>query len=69
MSPEDVPFNFHIQQQKDPELWKLRQCLESGFMPANEQEARTVAAQALNFAIVDNILYFVESERGGGSKC
>lgn len=66
-SPDDVPCDFHIQQQKDPGGWKLQQCLEFGILPADEQEARTGAVQVLNTAIVEDLLYFVESKRGGCS--
>ena len=59
--PESVTSDFHIQQQKDSELQKLRLC------PTDDREAQTVAAQALNFVIVDNVLYFVENRRGGSS--
>jgi hypothetical protein len=30
-------------------------------LPSDEREARTVATQALNFVIMDNVLYFVET--------
>ena len=65
--PESVTSDFHIQQQKDPELQKLRLCLECGIFPTDDREAQTVAAQALNFVIVDNVLYFVENRKGGSS--
>ena len=55
-----------MQQQKDPELQKLRLCLECGIFPTDDREAQTVAAQALNFVIVDNnVLCFLENKRGG----
>ena len=65
--PESVTSDFHIQQQKDPQLQKLRLSLECRILPTDDGEARTVAAHALNFIIVDNVLYFVEKRRGGGS--
>ena len=67
-SLECVPCTFHLEQQKDPELRKLRLCLESGLLPSDEREARTVAAWALNFIVMDNVLYFVENRRGGGGR-
>ena len=60
--------DFHIQQKRDPELQKLRVCLESGILPPEERESRRVAAQALNFVIVDEILYFVENRKEGDSR-
>lgn len=56
---QDYPSEFHIEQQKDPEL---HQCL---ILPDSDREARSIAAQALNFAIVDGVLYFVDTKEGG----
>ena len=67
-SSESVPCNFQLEQQKDAELKKLRLCLEKGVLPPDPREARTVAARALNFVILDDILYFVENKRGGGGR-
>ena len=47
--PESVTSDFHIQQQKDPQLQKLRLCLERRILPTDDREARTVAAHALNY--------------------
>ena len=58
---------FHVEQNKDPELKSLRHFLEYGILPTDEKEARKMAAQALNFVIIDKILYFVDS-KGGGRK-
>ena len=53
------------EQEKDPELRQLRQFLEFGILPADDHSARRVAAQALSFTMVDNILYHVDGKRGG----
>ena len=58
---------FHVEQNKDPELKSLRHFLEYGILPTDEKKARKMAAQALNFVIIDKILYFVDS-KGGGRK-
>lgn len=34
--PENTFNDFHIQQQKNPELQKLRLCVESGILPPDE---------------------------------
>ncbi len=38
-------------------------------LPANEQKARKLAAQALHFSVIENILYFVESKQDGRKRC
>ena len=62
---EDTPCDFDKEQEKDPELRQLRQFLQFGILPDNEIAARTIAAQALNFEIVDNLLYYMDKKRGG----
>ena len=64
---EDSLGDFHLEQEKDSELQHLRQFLEYGILPAEEKEARKLAAQALSFVIVDNVLYFVDA-KGRGRK-
>ena len=62
---EDTPCDFDKEQEKDPELCQLRQFLQFGILPDDEVAARTIAAQALNFEIVDNLLYYMDKKRGG----
>ena len=64
-SGRDSPCDFHVEQDKDLELQRLRQCVEYGILPEDERDARRVAAQALEFAVVDGVLYFVDAKRGG----
>lgn len=59
--------DFKVEQQKDPELNRLRRFLEYGALPENEREVRGIAAQALNFTIIDDVLYYVDA-KGGGRK-
>ena len=61
----ESPSDFHLQQRRDPELRRICQCLEYGILPDNEREARDVAAKSLNFAIINDVLYFVDTGRGG----
>ena len=64
---EPVTSDFHIQQPRDPVLEKIRECLEYGTVPTDSREAQKVAARALDFVILNKILYSVEHKRGGGS--
>ena len=62
---EESLSDFHMEQQLDSELKHLYQCLKYGLLPAEEQEARTIAARALHFTIIDDVLYFLDTKRGG----
>ena len=52
--------DFHLEQRKDPKLKELIDYLEKGMLPSGRQEAKRVAARALNFTIVDKILYLLD---------
>ena len=43
----------------------MRQLLEFEILPADGETARSLAAQALNFTMVDNVLYYVDAKKGG----
>ena len=49
----------------------MRQFLEFGILPADGETARSLAAQALNFTMVDNVLYYVDvgREDTDGQQC
>ena len=65
-SPGEVsPCNFNTEQEKDPELRQLRQFLQFGILPEEEMTARAIAAQAINFEMVDNVLYYTWIGREG----
>ena len=53
---------FSLEQRKDPELKKLCDYLEMIVLPEEDKEARRVVAQAVHFAVVDDILYFLDSK-------
>ena len=57
---DESPCDLDVEQQKDPELCQMRQFLEFGILPAEGEAARSLAAQALNFTMVDNVLYYVD---------
>ena len=52
---------FALSQQQDPELLKIIQFLTNDLFPDNKTDAEKVVAQAHSFAIVDGVLYFIES--------
>ena len=64
----DLPCNLDVEQQKDQHLCQLRQLLEFGVLPADDGATRALAAQAVNFTIVDNILYYVDGKREGNRR-
>ena len=61
----DSPSELHVEQENDPELHPIRQFLKYGILPPDEQEARSLAAQATKLTIVDDILYFVDGKKSG----
>ena len=62
---DESPCDLDTEQQKDPELSHIRQLLEFGILPAYGETARSLAVQALNFTMVDNVLYYVDGRKGG----
>lgn len=52
------------EQTRDPELQRLVAYLESGELPP-QPKAQKVVSQALHFAKIDGILYFVDQKAGG----
>ena len=59
-----ITSDFHLEQRKDPELEILFACLEHGELPADPKEAQKLTVQALNFAVVDKLLCFVDQKAG-----
>ena len=55
--------DFHKEQVKDPKLQKILDYLNKGLLPDNSQDAKKIAAQASQFAIVQNVLYFIDASR------
>ena len=52
------------EQRKDPQLREMIAFVEKGVLPSDEPRARKLALQANQFAVIDGILYFVDSTRG-----
>ncbi len=65
VSINSFQFNFAQEQRKDSDLSFMFNFLVHNKLPSDEQNARKVAAQALHFCVVDNILYFVDPKNGG----
>ena len=61
-SASSAPTNeFALSQQQDPELLKIIEFLTNDLLSDNKTDAEKVVAQAHSFAIVDGLLYFIES--------
>ena len=60
----DTPSDFHLEQQKDPDL-NLQQFLAFGALRSDEDVARKLADHAVDLALVDKILYYVNWKRDG----
>ena len=54
---------FGQEQCRDPDLQKMIQFLETGNLPDNVSQSQKIAAQALQFSLVDGILYFVDTKQ------
>ena len=55
--------DFHKEQGKDSKLQNILNYLNKGLLPDNSQEAKKIDAQASQFAIVQDVLYFIEASR------
>ena len=56
---------FHLEQQKDPKVKELYDYVEKGEVSKDGQQAKKVCGQAMHFAIIDDILYFIDSKQQG----
>ena len=54
--------DFGAEQQKDKELNDVIQFLTKGSLPDDDKAARKIAILATSLAVVDGILYFVDSK-------
>ena len=60
----DIPSDFHLEQKKDPELKALLASLDRGELPSDRKEAHRITVQALQFTVIDGLLYFVDPKAG-----
>ena len=57
---EDVNY-FAREQLKDPDILEMTRCLDCGELPSGDLKAcKLLVAQVFSFALVDEILYFVD---------
>ena len=66
MTPTPAPASmceFHLEQQKDTRVRELYDYVASGVVPKDEQQAKKVCGQAVYFAVIDSILYFIDSKK------
>ena len=56
--------NFYLEPMKDPALKALLAFLEHGELPAHSKAPQKVTTQALHFAVVDALFYFVDHKAG-----
>ena len=60
--------DFHEQQAKDPVLKRIIDYLEDGTLPDHDKDAQKVVSLALHCAVVDKVLYFVDSKKSAAWK-
>lgn len=58
-----------MERQKEEELNDLIWFLIEGFLPDDEKAAKEIAILAQSFAMVEGILYFVDSKRNYRRRC
>ena len=69
VTASETTAHYSQEQEKDPEILELRQFLSQEQLPDDLQRARKIAAQALSFALLDNIVYFIDSKRNNQRRC
>ena len=71
LQPTDtsVQSDFAREQRNDSELVLLINFLIDDKLPNDEQKAHRIAAQALHFSVIDDILFFVVTKNGGQKRC
>jgi hypothetical protein len=61
--------HYSQEQEKDPEVLELRNFLSQGQLPDDSQRVKKIAAQATSFALVDNIVYFIDLKQNHQRRC
>ena len=61
--------DFTSEQRKDAEVLEIITFLSTGQLPDSDPRAQKIAAQAPSFAVVDGVLYFLDSKRGDRKRC
>ena len=52
------------EQQKDPWVKQMVNHLENGLLPTDDRQVKKLVNQAAHFALVEDILYFIDSKKG-----
>ena len=60
---------FSTEQQKDPSVQEIIASLSTGKLPDCDQRAKRIAAQVLSLALVNGVLYFLDSKGGDRKRC
>ena len=55
--------HYSQEQGKDPEILKLHQFLSHRKLPDDPQQAKKIATQAFQFALLHDIVYFIDAKR------
>ena len=58
-----VSSELPTEQRKDHSLMTLIDYLQKGTLPQDKKQARTIAAKAPNYCIVNGVLYFINNKR------
>ena len=67
--PPLVEGSFGMEQQRDGDLMEIIQFLRDGSLPADAHLARKLSAQAEQFTLVDEVLYYVDSRQEYRKRC
>ena len=68
-SVSDTAVHYSQEQEKDPEIIELSKFLSQGQLPDDSQRAKKIASQAPSFALIDDIVYFIDSKRNHQRCC
>ena len=68
-SVSDTAVHYSQEQEKDPEIIELSKFLSQGQLPDDSQRAKKIASQAPSFALIDDIVYFIDSKRNHQQCC
>ena len=54
--------NFVYEQRKDPDIREIAAFLEQGELPTDEAKARRLALRGTMFALIDEVVYFIDPQ-------
>ena len=62
-STQNLRDDFMQEQRKDAQLGQLIDYIENGVLPDNDKDSKKIVSQALNFVILDKVLYFIDRRK------